>query len=186
MLGHFGGDLNYHQYYPTDVLNGDGIRCVLFVAGCNHGCDGCYNESTWNPNSGERVTEELIDRIITDLKDERIVRKGLTLSGGDPLHARNLPMINHIITRVRIECPDKDIWMWTGYTLEEINENGADVNEGFLRKHVAFRADVLVDGRFVKELHHPGLKWRGSSNQKVYRFVHDEVIDITPNDGRIL
>ena len=178
--------MKYHQYYPTDVLNGDGIRCVLFVSGCNHGCDGCYNESTWNPNSGEPITEELIDKIINDLNDTRIVRKGLTLSGGDPLHTRNLIMINHIINRVRSECPNKDIWMWTGYTLEEINEDRSDLNTDLFRRHVAYKVDVLVDGRFVKDLHHPGLKWRGSSNQKVYRFVHDEVIDITPKDTRIV
>ncbi|WP_407933103.1 4Fe-4S cluster-binding domain-containing protein, partial [Herbiconiux daphne] len=66
--------MNYHQYYPTDVLNGEGIRCVLFLSGCNHGCHGCYNESTWNPNSGFPVTKDLIDQIISDLQDERIPR----------------------------------------------------------------------------------------------------------------
>lgn len=178
--------MNYHQYYPTDVLNGDGIRCVLFVSGCNHGCDGCYNDSTWNPNSGEPVTKELIDQIISDLKDTRINRRGLTLSGGDPLHERNLIDVYNIIRRVRAECPDKDIWLWTGYTLEEINENRSELYAGSRRHFIANSVDVLVDGRFVKDLHHPGLKWRGSSNQKVYRFVHDEVIDITPKDTRIV
>lgn len=178
--------MKYHAYYPTDVLNGEGIRCVLFLSGCNHGCDGCYNESTWNPNSGEEITRELVNQIIADLKDERINRQGLTLSGGDPLHPRNLQMVNHIINRVRAECPSKDIWMWTGYSLEDINENRSELDTDHLRRSVAYKVDVLVDGRFVKDLHHPGLKWRGSSNQKVYRFVHDEVIDITPKDGRIL
>ena len=178
--------MNYHQYYPNDVLNGDGLRCVLFLSGCIHACPGCYNESTWNPLSGELVTEELISTIISDLKDERIIRQGLTLTGGDPLHHRNLEAVTELVRRVRVECPDKDIWMWTGYTLEEIYLGvGRNLGEDSIRRDLATSVDVLVDGKFVQELHHPMLKWRGSENQKVWRFTDGGVLDITPNDLRI-
>lgn len=180
--------MNYHQYYPTDVLNGEGVRCVLFVSGCIHACPGCYNESTWDPLSGEPYTKELEDRIIADLKDERINRQGLTLTGGDPLHRRNLETIRCLIERVREECPNKDIWMWTGFTLEEVMDGGTGRNLGeeILRRKTFKAVDVVVDGKFVQALHHPGLKWRGSENQNVYRIVDGEFIDITPNDKRIM
>lgn len=175
--------MNYHQYYPTDVLNGEGVRCVLFLSGCNHGCHGCYNESTWNPNSGFPVTKELEDQIIADLQDERINRQGITLTGGDPLHERNLEAVINLILRIRIECPGKDIWLWTGYTLEELELDYSSV--GLLRWIATRKVDVLVDGKFVQALHHPMLKWRGSENQKVLKFVDGVVVDITPNDLRI-
>lgn len=150
--------MNFSQYYPTDMLNGPGIRSVLFLSGCSHGCKGCYNQSAWNPNSGEEFTKDIEDRIITDLNDTRIKRSGLSLSGGDPLHQRNLEGVNHIINRVRKECPGKTIWMWTGYTINQLKD---------LRLEVAKSVDVLVDGRFEESLYDPNLKFRGSSNQHI-------------------
>lgn len=157
--------MNYHNYYPTDMLNGEGIRAVLFVSGCNHGCKGCYNESTWNPNSGIPFTEEVEDQIIADLKDTRIERAGLSLSGGDPLHVRNLEAILRLVRRVRRECPTKTIWCWTGYTIGELTSD--DSYEGQLRQLIVSKVDVLIDGKFVQELHDPTLKFRGSSNQNI-------------------
>lgn len=144
------------------MLNGEGIRAVLFVSGCNHGCKGCYNESTWNPNSGSEFTKEVEDRIIRDLQDERIVRSGLSLSGGDPLHERNRYDILRLILRVRKECPEKTIWLWTGYTMDEI---WADKDARM--RYIVRNVDVVIDGKFEKEKHDPTLKWRGSSNQNI-------------------
>lgn len=151
--------MNYSAYYPTDVLNGDGTRCVLFVSGCSHGCEGCYNKSTWNPNSGHEFTKELEDQIIADLKDTRIKRRGLTLSGGDPLHKRNFASVSRLCERVKEECPDKDIWLYTGYTLEEVK----------MGRFCAILPliDVLVDGKFEQGLYDPSLRFRGSSNQNI-------------------
>ena len=167
--------MNYHNYYPTDMLNGEGVRAVLFLSGCNHGCKGCYNESTWNPNSGSLFTKELEDQIIRDLQDTRIKRDGLTLSGGDPLHERNLLSVLLLIKRIRTECPGKTIWLWTGYTLKEIMEDS-----NLIRQSVARRVDVLVDGKFEQDKYDPSLKFRGSWNQKLYKMP--EGLDITPND----
>lgn len=151
--------MNYAKYYQTDVLNGLGTRCVLFVSGCAHHCKGCYNQSTWKPDSGHPFTQELADQIITDLTDQRIKRRGITFSGGDPLHPANQADVLALIKRIRAECPGKDVWMWTGYLYGKLTKR---------QKEIVELVDVLVDGPFVKELADPSLVWRGSSNQEVY------------------
>ncbi|RLM21400.1 anaerobic ribonucleotide reductase-activating protein [Brenneria alni] len=152
--------MNYHQYYPVDVVNGPGTRCTLFVSGCVHQCAGCYNKSTWRLNSGQPFTQELQDRIIADLQDREIPRQGITLSGGDPLHPQNVPEILQLVRRIRAECPGKDIWMWTGYVLAELTAE---------QQQVVDLINVLVDGKFVQDLKDPALIWRGSSNQVIHR-----------------
>ena len=151
--------MNYHQYYPVDIVNGPGTRCTLFVAGCVHECPGCYNKSTWRLNSGVPFTPEMEERIIQDLNDVRVKRQGLSLSGGDPLHPQNVPDILRLARRVRNECPGKDIWVWTGYKLEESTAPQLEV-VGLI--------NVLVDGKFVQDLKDPALIWRGSSNQVIH------------------
>ncbi|PLR36276.1 anaerobic ribonucleotide reductase-activating protein [Chimaeribacter californicus] len=152
--------MNFHHYYPIDVVNGPGTRCTLFVAGCEHQCRGCYNKSTWRLDSGRPFTPENEDRIIDDLNDSRIPRQGLSLSGGDPLHPHNLPVILHLVKRVRAECEEKDIWLWTGYQLESLNS---------AQHEVVSYINVLIDGKFVQDLKDPALIWRGSSNQIIHR-----------------
>lgn len=152
--------MNYHQYYPVDVVNGEGTRCTLFVAGCIHQCRGCYNKSTWSLTSGKPFTQEMEDQIIADLQDTRIKRQGLSLSGGDPLHPQNLSAILKLVKRVKTECPEKDIWVWTGYLLADLTPE---------QQEVVNYTNVLIDGKFVQELYDPALLWRGSSNQVIHR-----------------
>ncbi|AUG99245.1 anaerobic ribonucleoside-triphosphate reductase-activating protein [Prodigiosinella confusarubida] len=151
--------MNYHQYYPVDVVNGPGTRCTLFVAGCEHQCPGCYNKSTWRLNSGNPFTQEIQDRIIADLQDTVIPRQGISLSGGDPLHPQNVPAILQLVQRIRAECPGKDIWVWTGYVLAELTPE---------QRQVVDLINVLVDGKFVQDLKDPSLIWHGSSNQVIH------------------
>ncbi|MDG3085443.1 anaerobic ribonucleoside-triphosphate reductase-activating protein [Vibrio hannami] len=153
--------MNYSQYYPIDVVNGQGTRCVLFVSGCIHQCKGCYNKKTWSLDSGLPFTQEMEDQIINDLNDTRIKRRGLSLSGGDPLHPDNLTAVLQLVKRVRSECPGKDIWAWTGYILDELTA---------VQKEVVEQIDVLIDGKFEQEKADPSLKWRGSSNQVIHYF----------------
>ncbi|MCX2496578.1 anaerobic ribonucleoside-triphosphate reductase-activating protein [Plesiomonas shigelloides] len=153
--------MNYHQYYPVDVVNGPGTRCTLFVSGCEHQCRGCYNQSTWRTDSGHPFTQAMEDQIIADLNDPRIRRRGLSLSGGDPLHPANISAILALVKRVKAECPGKDIWLWTGYTLAELTPE---------QQAVIPYIDALVDGKFVQEQADPGLVWRGSANQIIHRF----------------
>ncbi|SQI43319.1 Pyruvate formate-lyase 1-activating enzyme [Leminorella richardii] len=152
--------MNIHQYYPVDVVNGPGTRCTLFVSGCVHQCPGCYNQSTWRLNSGVLFTPEMEDKLIADLNDTRIPRQGLTLSGGDPLHPQNVPDVLKLVQRVKRECKGKDIWVWTGYKLDELTPEQMEVVD---------LINVLIDGKFIKELADPALLWRGSSNQVVHR-----------------
>ncbi|WGY45120.1 anaerobic ribonucleoside-triphosphate reductase-activating protein [Vibrio sp. ABG19] len=154
--------MNYQQYYPVDVVNGPGTRCTLFVSGCEHQCRGCYNQSTWRLDSGHLFTPQLADQIIADLNDSRIYRRGLSLSGGDPLHPENLSGVLKLVKRVRAECPDKDIWLWSGYQLSELTDAQRDIVR---------LVDVLIDGKFEQALADPALEWRGSSNQVIHRFA---------------
>ncbi|GAL04201.1 ribonucleotide reductase of class III anaerobic activating protein [Photobacterium aphoticum] len=153
--------MNYHKYHQVDVVNGPGTRCTLFVSGCEHNCRGCYNKSTLNPNSGHLFTQELEDQIIADLNDTRIKRRGLSLSGGDPLHPANVPAILKLVKRVREECEGKDIWLWTGYELANLTA---------AQREVVAYVDTLIDGRFEQDLYDPELLWRGSSNQIIHHF----------------
>jgi anaerobic ribonucleoside-triphosphate reductase activating protein len=156
--------MNYHQYHPIDVVNGPGTRCTLFVSGCEHQCRGCYNQATWSPSSGHPFTQQLEDRIIADLNDSRVKRRGLSLSGGDPLHPQNVAPILKLVERVKSECPDKDIWLWSGYLLGELTE---------AQQAIVEQVDVLVDGKFEQDLADPALDWRGSSNQIIHCFKLD-------------
>jgi len=106
------------------------------------------------------------DQIISDLNDTRIKRRGLSLSGGDPLHPANLGAVLKLIQRVRAECVGKDVWLWTGYVLDELSEAQCEV--------VAL-IDALVDGKFVQEQHDPSLVWRGSANQVIHYFQSNEL-----------
>ncbi|WP_411991399.1 anaerobic ribonucleoside-triphosphate reductase-activating protein [Agarivorans sp. DSG3-1] len=152
--------MNYLSYHPIDVVNGQGTRCTLFVAGCEHQCRGCYNQKSWSCDSGHQFTSELEQQIIDDLNDTRIKRKGLSLSGGDPLHPKNVEAVHRLVQRVKQECSDKDIWLWTGYLLSDLDEQ---------QQAVVKLVDTLIDGKFEQTLADPKLQWRGSSNQIIYQ-----------------
>lgn len=154
--------MNYHQYFPVDVTNGPGTRATLFVSGCEHQCRGCYNQSTWNPCHGHQFDLQMQQQIINDLNDPRIKRRGLSLSGGDPLYPGNLPSILALVKRVKAECPGKDIWLWTGYLLSELSKE---------QQAIVDHVDVLVDGKFEQEKADPSLVFRGSSNQVIHNLA---------------
>lgn len=157
--------MNYLQYYPVDVVNGEGTRCTLFVSGCEHQCRGCYNQKSWSFEAGVAFDEAMVQRIIADLNDTRIKRQGLSLSGGDPFHPNNIPTLLKLVRRVKAECPSKDIWAWTGYVLQDFTPQQYEL--------LAY-VDVLIDGKFEAALHDPSLIWRGSANQRIYRFDQGE------------
>ncbi|WP_312081429.1 anaerobic ribonucleoside-triphosphate reductase-activating protein [Pantoea septica] len=151
--------MHFHRYYDVDIVNGPGTRCTLFVAGCEHQCRSCYNQSTWRLDSGTPFTLKHEERLIADLQDRRIRRQGLSLSGGDPLHPHNVPHIRRLVKRVRAECPGKDIWLWTGYQRAELS---------CAQREVLSYIDVLIDGRFVEAEKDATLLWRGSRNQMIW------------------
>ncbi len=152
--------MHYSAYYPVDVVNGPGTRCTLFVSGCDHRCHGCHNAKTWAFNSGQEYTQELETKILKDLADTRIVRQGLSLSGGDPLHPANAPTVLGLIKKIKNQMPEKDIWCWTGYKLEELS---------YQQQQLLPYLDVLIDGRYEYKNATLEMSWRGSSNQNLHR-----------------
>ncbi|MBE2897022.1 anaerobic ribonucleoside-triphosphate reductase-activating protein [Pasteurellaceae bacterium HPA106] len=151
--------MNYLQYYPVDVVNGEGTRCTLFVAGCTHACRGCYNQASWRFDAGLPFDEAMEQRIIDDLNDTRIRRQGLSLSGGDPLHPRNVTALLPFVRKVKALCPEKDIWLWTGYRFAEFSPE---------QRALVDYVDVLIDGKFEQAQADRTLRWRGSRNQVIY------------------
>ena len=154
--------MNYSAIKNYDIANGLGVRVTLFVSGCTHHCEGCFNEETWSFSSGKPFTKETEDEIIKLLSPDYI--KGLTLLGGEPMEKVNQAALYPFVKRVKEAYPDKNIWCYSGYTLDEITKGRAhtDVTDALL----GF-IDVLVDGEFKKELYSIALKFRGSSNQRV-------------------
>lgn len=153
--------MNYHNITKEDMLNGEGIRSVLWVSGCMHHCPGCQNPQTWSEHSGILFDEEAKKELIESLKPDYI--SGLTLSGGDPLFPNNREEILQLVKLVKELYPNKTIWLYTGFLYE-------DVKDLEIMKYV----DVVVDGKFEQNLLDNSLMWRGSSNQQIIRLEHNE------------
>ena len=150
--------MNYGALKPIDVSNGEGIRVSLFVSGCTHHCEGCFNPETWNFNYGEKYTEETQNKVLEYLKPDYI--QGLTILGGEPFEDANRPVVLGLIKTVKKLFPNKDIWMYSGYLFEEIMKKEYG-------KEILSLIDILVDGEFVKAKKDLTLKFRGSSNQRI-------------------
>lgn len=136
------------------MLNGDGLRVVLWVAGCAHCCKECHNPVTWDPYGGLEFDEAAKQEIFEQLDKDYIA--GVTLSGGDPLHSANRMDIRDLACEIKEKYPDKTIWLYTG-----------DVWEQVLHDPLMQYIDVLVDGEFMVEKKDARLRWKGSSNQRV-------------------
>lgn len=136
------------------MLNGDGLRTVLWVAGCSHGCKNCQNPITWDICGGIPFDEAAKEELFAELEKDYI--SGITFSGGDPLHVKNRDEVGALIREIHKKFPDKTIWVYTGYLWDEVRDLP-------YMKYV----DVLVDGKFVEALKDTTLHWKGSSNQKV-------------------
>lgn len=148
--------MNYHNILHDNMLNGDGLRVVLFVSGCEHNCKGCHNPQTHDPSSGIKFTKVEEDEIFEQLSKPYI--QGLTLTGGDPLHPCNYKTLLELCKTVKATFPGKNIWLYTGYRIEDIPEKMRDI---------LHYIDILVDGRFVEELKDVNLPYVGSSNQRI-------------------
>lgn len=146
--------MNYHNITTDDMLNGDGLRVVLWVAGCEHHCDGCQNPITWNYNGGIPFDQKAWGEICDELNKDYI--DGITLSGGDPLHPENRLVCMWIAAMVKELYDNKTVWLYTGYDWEDIK----DING------IKF-VDVIVDGKFEKDRADISYEWAGSRNQRV-------------------
>ena len=148
--------MNYHNITHDDMLNGEGLRVVLWVAGCSHHCEGCHNPITWNPDGGIPFDEVAKKELFDELEKDYI--HGITFTGGDPLHAKNRSDVFILMIQIKERFPNKTIWLYTGYKYEFIN---------FMCKKYLKYVDVLVDGRFEKEKADVNYHWAGSTNQRV-------------------
>lgn len=146
--------MRYHNITKDDMLNGDGLRVVLWVAGCSHCCKGCQNPMTWDPNGGLEFDEAAKAEIYAQLDKPYI--EGITFSGGDPLHRANRDEVEALMAEIKEKYPNKTIWLYTGDRWESIMHET-------LFKYV----DVLVDGEFQINKKDATLMWKGSSNQRV-------------------
>ena len=156
--------MNYAEIKNYDIANGPGVRVTLFVSGCTHRCEGCFNEVTWDFDYGEPFDESVQERILTDLAPDYIA--GLTLLGGEPLEYVNMQALLPLVQKVKKEYPEKDIWCYTGYCFEE------DILGKFCGQWDGMREflnciDVLVDGEFILEQKDISLQFRGSANQRI-------------------
>ncbi len=159
--------MNYHNITHDDMLNGSGLRVVLWCSGCEHHCNNCQNPQTWDFNSGISFDKNAKEEISNELKKDYI--SGITLSGGDPLACNNLTCILDLVSEIRVLFPDKSIWIYSGYTFEEaIKKTGLIYSDEKLKRlHILKQCDVLVDGRYIDSERDITLKWRGSKNQRV-------------------
>ena len=146
--------MNYHNITTEDFLNGDGLRTVLWVAGCSHHCPFCQNPETHDPCGGIEFDNDAYKELIEDLKKPYI--SGLTLSGGDPLYEGNRETLTELVKDIKEQFPKKTIWCYTGFDYEEV----ADLE-------IMNYIDILVDGKFIQALKDNNLHWKGSSNQRV-------------------
>ncbi len=165
-------NVHYHNITTDDMLNGNGLRVVLWLAGCNHCCKDCQNPITWDAEGGLPFDTNAFDEIITELEKSHI--KGITFSGGDPLHPANRAFVAEFCKYIKENYPNKDIWVYTGYTLTYVANEYKFVGATDEFEWPALDCvDFIVDGKFETDLRQADIKaqrvvhWRGSSNQRV-------------------
>lgn len=173
--------MNYGGINKHDTANGPGIRVSLFVSGCEHHCKNCFNPETWDFSYGQEFTSETLKELIEAMSKYWI--GGLTILGGEPMHPKNVIEVSKIVSRIKVDFPYKSIWVYSGYTLEELMERYQNMHlDPNLDPEVAFATgkildtiDVLVDGKFVEELKDLKLRFKGSSNQRTINMRHYRV-----------
>lgn len=156
--------MNYATIKPVDVANGPGVRVSLFVSGCTHYCEGCFNAEAWDFSYGQPFTEETIQELLKLLDHDYI--EGLTLLGGEPMEPQNQEALLPFIRMVRERFPEKTIWCFSGYDFEKDILGTMMVSSQVTRELVPM-FDVMVDGEFVASKRNLRLKFRGSENQRI-------------------
>ncbi len=156
--------MNYAEIKNYDIADGPGVRCSLFVSGCTHRCEGCFNEMTWDFDYGAPFDDSVQEKILDHLAPDYIA--GLTLLGGEPLEYVNMRGLLPLVREVRRRFPDKTIWCYTGYLFERDVLGNFCVRWDGMKEFLAC-IDVLVDGEFILAKKDISLRFRGSSNQRI-------------------
>ena len=177
--------MNYHNITYPDMLNGDGLRVVLWLSGCSHNCYKCQNPQTHDPNSGILFDEKAEEELFRELSKDYI--SGLTLTGGDPLHENNLDGVLNLVNKIRLLFPNKTIWIYSGYQWSEIFNDGVYLTKecaGWKRREIIKQCNILIDGRYIDSQRDISLRWRGSLNQNcidIQQSLHQNKIVLYQN-----
>ena len=155
--------MNFATIKKRDIADGPGVRVSLFVSGCTHHCEGCFNEIAWDFNYGEPFTEAVQQELLEALAPDYV--QGLTLLGGEPFEPQNQRALLPFLKRVREVFPQKNIWCYSGYTLDQLQGESRARCE--VTDEMLGMLDVLVDGRFVLAKKNIRLRFRGSENQRL-------------------
>ncbi len=156
--------MNYATIKMVDIANGPGVRVSLFVSGCTHHCEGCFNAEAWDFDYGQPFTQDVIDGILGALDHDYIT--GLTLLGGEPMEPQNQEAVLNLVKQVKARFPEKTIWCYSGYDFER-DILGRMMKESAVTRELVPLFDVMVDGRFVQAKRNLKLKFRGSENQRI-------------------
>ena len=178
--------MKYAEIKNNDIANGEGVRVTLFVSGCTHHCEGCFNPMTWDFEYGEEFTNETKKTILDLLSPSYI--KGLTLLGGEPMEPVNQRGLLPLLKKVKEQYPNKTVWCYSGYLFDKelLSESRArcEVTDELLSY-----IDILVDGEFVLEKKNIMLQFRGSENQRIIdvkkSLTSGEVVIYTPASGKL-
>lgn len=165
--------MRYAQIRSMDISNGEGVGVSLFVQGCPFHCKNCFNSETWDFNGGKEWTEETKNKFM-ELIDRPYIKR-VSFLGGECLAEQNLDEVLKLIYEIRISFPEKTIWLYTGYTWEQLvysrMPSGVGKEKEFLnwnrRNEIISNIDICIDGEYVDNLKDLTLKWRGSKNQRV-------------------
>ncbi|MCC8075204.1 MAG: anaerobic ribonucleoside-triphosphate reductase activating protein [Clostridiales bacterium] len=169
--------MNYAAIKTHDIANGPGVRVSLFVSGCTHHCEGCFNPETWDFHYGQPYTAETEQEIL-DACDKPYIR-GLSLLGGEPFEPANQKALLPLLRRFRERFPDKTVWCYSGYNYE-LDMLTGQLGDWAVTKEMLGLLDVLVDGEFVQDQKDLNLRFRGSANQRIIdvprSLEHDQVL----------
>ena len=170
--------MRYGNILKRDIANGIGVRVTIFVSGCTHHCKNCFQPQTWNFDFGEPFTKDTEDELLEALSSTYIT--GLTLLGGEPFEPANQRALVPFLHRVKEELEGKDIWAFSGYTLEELQGKVPNRCHCEVTDEMLSLIDVLVDGPFIEEQKDISLRFRGSANQRLIN------LPATLNSGEIV
>ena len=165
--------MRYAQIREMDISNGKGLGVSLFVQGCDIRCKGCFNKSTWSFNGGKEWTREVKKKFLRLVSCNYVKR--VSILGGEPLAPQNVNDVLDLVTTIKRDFPDKQIWLYTGRTIEEIFDYEQEKEDEYIcfqRRNIVMLCDILVDGKFIEE-QKDALAFRGSRNQRILKLSEE-------------
>lgn len=161
--------MRFSKIKDNDIANGLGITMSFWTQGCPHHCEGCFNKETWDFNDGKEFTQEDLKYVIDNINKNN-VKRDLSVLGGEPLCPQNVEGVIKLCKEFKRHYPEKIIYLWTGYTIENFNDT---------QREILDYIDILVDGKFEESRKNLSIKLRGSSNQRVIdvkRYLENDAV----------